>query len=134
MIISSNLISLLNLTSSSIVLLQQAHRTEDNNKVALYKVGEMYEVCQRVCKNEVRAFECYKKSANLGFIDAQYKLGYIYEHGIEIDTNNEKAFDSYKIAAEGGNVNAQKCLAALYEEGKGVEKDIDSAIYWYKKL
>ena len=60
---------------------------ENDNKFALYKLGEFYELGKGVCKNEMRAFEFYKKSADQGFIDAQYKLGHIYNHGIEIDNN-----------------------------------------------
>ena len=37
------------------------------------------------------------------------------------------------MAAKGGNVKAQKSLAFLYERGEGTEKNIDEAIYWYKK-
>ena len=50
---------------------------ENDNKVALYKLGEFYELGQGVVKSEIRAFEFYKKSANLGFTDAQYKLVYL---------------------------------------------------------
>ncbi|POG60691.1 hypothetical protein GLOIN_2v1710856 [Rhizophagus irregularis DAOM 181602=DAOM 197198] len=38
------------------------------------------------------------------------------------------------MAAKGGNVDAQKRLASLYEKGEGTNIDIDSAIYWYKKV
>ena len=48
--------------------------------------------------------------------------------------DKEKAFNHYKIAAkEGNHVDAQKCLAFLYEQGEGTEKNLDNAIYWYKK-
>ena len=52
---------------------------------------------------------------------------------LKLNNDKEKAFDLYKMAAEGGNVDAQKCLATLYEKGEGTQKNIDSAIYWYKK-
>src|SRR5207248_9372860 len=45
---------------------------EADNKFALYKLGEFYELGKYVWMNEVTAFEFYKKSANQGFIDAQY--------------------------------------------------------------
>jgi TPR repeat protein len=37
------------------------------------------------------------------------------------------------MAAKGGNVDAQYSLASLYEQGEGTEKNIENAIYWYKK-
>ncbi|RGB34412.1 hypothetical protein C1646_760550 [Rhizophagus diaphanus] len=106
---------------------------EYENKLALYKLGEFYELGKGICKNETRAFEFYKKSADQEYIDAQYKVGYIYNYGTQININKEKAFNYYKIAAEGGNIDAQNSLASLYEQGEGTEKDIEKAIYWYKK-
>src|SRR5204863_2505393 len=91
---------------------------ESNDKTALYKLGEFYELGKGVKLSERRAFEFYKKSATQGCIDAQYKLGHIYSNGVEIDINREKAFDQYNIAAEGGNVDAQCGLAFLYENGE----------------
>src|SRR5688572_28285281 len=78
---------------------------ENDNKFALYKLVEFYELGKGIDKNEARAFGFYKKSADQGLIDAHYKLGYIYNYGIEIDINREKAFDHYKIAAEGRNTD-----------------------------
>ncbi|RIA90468.1 hypothetical protein C1645_823300 [Glomus cerebriforme] len=74
------------------------------NILLLYK-SEFHELFQSVCKNKVKAFEFYKKSADQGFINAQCKLGQ-------------------------GNV---KRITSLYEQGKGTEKYIENAIYWYKK-
>jgi TPR repeat protein len=109
------------------------HKTAENdNKFALYKLGELYQLGKGVSQNERRAFEFYKKSAEKGFIDAYYKLGHIYNHGYEIDIDKEKAFDSFKVAAEGGNIDAQLAIASLYARGEGTEKDMERAIYWYK--
>ncbi|CAB4418545.1 unnamed protein product [Rhizophagus irregularis] len=91
---------------------------ENDDKFALYKLGEFNELGKGIGKNKVRAFEFYKKSANQGFIDAHYKLGCCYEYGIGTDIDKGKAFDSYKMAAEGGNFDAQKSLAYLYEHGE----------------
>ncbi|CAI2162390.1 12162_t:CDS:2 [Funneliformis geosporum] len=54
----------------------------DDNKVALYHLGEFYELGKGVDKNLTRALEFYKASANKGYLDAQYKMGYFYDHGI----------------------------------------------------
>ena len=72
---------------------------EKNNKFALYKLGEFYELGRGVSKNLIRALEFYKASANQECTEAQYKLEYCYD-------NNEKEFDLYIIAAEKGNSNA----------------------------
>ncbi|GBC05285.1 hypothetical protein RclHR1_06150011 [Rhizophagus clarus] len=91
---------------------------ENDNKFALYKLGECYELGKGVCENEIRAFEFYKKSAIQGFVDAQYKLGYCYEKGVGTNTNKIIAFDLYKTAVIGGNVDAQKALNFYMNEMK----------------
>ncbi|CAI2184606.1 15783_t:CDS:1, partial [Funneliformis geosporum] len=74
---------------------------DDNNKVALYNLGEIYETGKGgVHKNFIRAFEFFKNSANQGNLEAQYKVGYYYEHGIVVE-DKKKAFDLYKTASEG---------------------------------
>ncbi|RGB37964.1 kinase-like domain-containing protein [Rhizophagus diaphanus] len=106
---------------------------ENDNNIALYNLGEFYELGKGISKNETRAFEFYKKSADQGYINAQYKVGYIYNYGTQIIIDKEKAFNYFTMAAKGGNVDAQYNLASLYERGEGTEKNIDNAIYWYKK-
>src|SRR5207248_9811953 len=60
---------------------------ENDNKFALYKLGEHYELGKGVGYNERRAIEFYKKSADQGLIDALCRLGHIYNNGIQIDIN-----------------------------------------------
>ncbi|CAI2173170.1 5231_t:CDS:2 [Funneliformis geosporum] len=100
----------------------------DDSKVALYKLGEFYEIGKGVDKNLTRAFEFYKKSADQGYSDAQYVVGYYYDRGVVIDVDKEKALYLFRLAAEKGNSNAQKALANKYEQGDGIEKNIDIAI------
>ena len=85
----------------------------NDNKVALYKLGELHELREGVTEDVLMTFEFYKKSAEKGYINGKYKLGYCYEHGIGTDIDREKAFDLYKVAAEGGNSDAQRILANL---------------------
>src|ERR1043165_2919689 len=47
---------------------------DNDNKVALYKLGEFYELGKGVSENLVRAFEFYKKSADRGYLEAHYKV------------------------------------------------------------
>src|ERR1043165_9903493 len=54
---------------------------DDDNKVALHKLGRFYEIGKDVGENLVRAFEFYKKSANRGCLKAQYKVVHYYDHG-----------------------------------------------------
>ncbi|RIA85475.1 hypothetical protein C1645_781783 [Glomus cerebriforme] len=87
-------------------------QTADNdyNGVALYKLGEFYESGKGVNKNEIRAFDFYKKAAEKGNINGKYKLGYYYLNGVIVNIDKGKAFSLYKEAAEGGNKDAQNFL------------------------
>ncbi|RIA91531.1 hypothetical protein C1645_821945, partial [Glomus cerebriforme] len=101
--------------------------------VAQYNLGQYYRHGKGVVKDEVKAFEYYKKSADQGYLNAQFQLGFCYNHGIGTEINKEKAFEYYKITAEKGHINAQNNLGILYKNGKGVGKDLEKAIYWFNK-
>ncbi|GES98931.1 kinase-like domain-containing protein [Rhizophagus clarus] len=62
---------------------------ENDNKLALYKLGELYEFGIGVRKDEYRMFYFYKKSVDQGY-NAQHKLKYCYEKGIGFDIDKEK--------------------------------------------
>ena len=68
-------------------------------------------------KDEIEAFEYYKKSAEKEYVDAQFQLGYCYDKGIGTEVNKEKAFELYKVY-EKGHKMAQKSLSLLYEKEK----------------
>ncbi len=95
---------------------------ESDNKVALYKLGELHEIGKGIEEYVLMMFEFYKKSAEKGYVDGKYKLGYCYDHGIGADVDKEKAFNLYKLAAEEGNNEAQISLAILYEQGEGTKQ------------
>ncbi|GBC10321.1 hypothetical protein RclHR1_09520006 [Rhizophagus clarus] len=61
------------------------------------------------------------------------RLGCCYKFGIGMNIYLQKAFELYQKAANLGNIKAQFNLGKIYENGKGVEKDMDQAIFWYKK-
>ncbi|RIA80725.1 hypothetical protein C1645_838182 [Glomus cerebriforme] len=91
---------------------------EYDNKVALYKLGEIYELGKGVYKNEIRAFDYYQQAAEKGCINGKYKVGNYFLHGIIVDIDKRKALDLYKEAAEGGNCDAKNCLTLLYKQGE----------------
>jgi len=89
---------------------------ESDNRIALYKLGKIYELGKGIGRDALMTFELYKQAAEKGYINGKYKLGYCYNHGIGTDIDNEKAFELYKIAAEKGNYEAQKILTFLCEQ------------------
>ncbi|CAI2187290.1 4911_t:CDS:2, partial [Funneliformis geosporum] len=96
----------------------------DNNQLALYKLGELYEIGKGVGENLTRAFEFYKSSANQGYSEALCKVGYYYEHGIIVEADKERAMDLYRLAAKEGNGMAQKYIANLFEQSEEIENNI----------
>ncbi|GBC04576.1 hypothetical protein RclHR1_05750008 [Rhizophagus clarus] len=81
----------------------------------------------------------YFKEINEGKEESVYNsnsitlLGCYYNLGIGTNIDMKKAFELYYKAVNLGNYDSQYHLALLYEYGNGIEKDINKAIYWYKK-
>ena len=72
---------------------------ENEDKVTKINLAECYELGKCVEKNEVKAFELYKKSADNGNINAKFQLGYCYVNGIGTEVNKEKRLKLYNEAA-----------------------------------
>src|SRR5688572_30730221 len=98
--------------------------------VALYNLGECYEFGDGVSKDEIKAFEFYKKSADQGYLSAQFYLGYCYVNGIGTEVNKVKGFELYNQAAgkkDSSNIGLQ------YENDEQIISDIDKVNFWYHK-
>jgi TPR repeat protein len=100
---------------------------EDDNKVALYKLGELYELGIGVCKNKVRAFDFYNKAAKKGYVKGRYKL----ENGIGALIDLTKAILSYKVVTKEENIDVQKKLELFNQQQS--KRNWELAINWYKK-
>lgn len=81
----------------------------------------------------VKSAELMKKSAELGYAEAQYNLGIIYETGEGVQQDIVKANEWTRKAAEQGNSKAQFSIAMMYLYGKGVPQDNIEAIKWLVK-
>ena len=57
------------------------------------------------------------------------------EQGCDLEEKGEyrQAFKLYLMAAKHGSVEAQVNLANLYDDGRGCRRNLQKAIYWYKK-
>lgn len=82
-------------------------------------------------KNEQKARELYEKSASKGSGDGYYGLGCLFVEGTEKDY--EKGIKMLEKAVELGSLQAMYKLAFCYKTGIAVEKDLDKAIYWFKR-
>ena len=79
-----------------------------------------------------------------GFVMFPPKPKPLYK-GLKLDENNQQgiiyykdkqyneALESFKLAANSGSQWGQLNLAQMYRDGQGTKKNIQQAIYWYKK-
>ena len=68
-----------------------------------------------------------------GYIPAYSKLGVCYARGIGVTKDREVAAPYLKIAADGGSYEAGLQYVELLQYGEGVEKNIEEAVYYFKK-
>ncbi|EXX73868.1 hypothetical protein RirG_056420 [Rhizophagus irregularis DAOM 197198w] len=95
------------------------------NSYGINHLGYCYENGIGIDIDYQKAFKLYQKVADLGNPFGINNLGYCYKNGF--------AFELYQKAADLGNSLAQYNLATMYEYEEGIIKNIDKAIYWYKK-
>lgn len=104
-----------------------------NEAEELFRLAERYREGKGIEKDLSKAFELYKKAAELGHVNAQTKLGYCYNYGEGVAQDYNEAVRWYREAAEQGYSAAQSNLALCYKEGNGVPIDEKTAIDWYLK-
>jgi len=87
-------------------------------------------MCQNglgVVRNDARAFEMMKASAEQGYAIAQHGLGFMYLMGECVEKDGAEAAIWFRKAADQGLAGSLTTLAMMYEEGNGVEKDPEEA-------
>lgn len=97
---------------------------------AIYNKG--YEYFRN--KDYSQAFNCYLKSAELGYSWAQYMTAVCYHEGYGVSKNYSKAFEWFLKSAEQGHAEAQYMAALQYENGwSGAPQDLSKALDLYFK-
>ena len=107
--------------------LSQNQEKVQNDAETQYQLGLMYERGIKVKQDYKKAFECYEKATNQGYIEAQYKLALLYYNGQGVEQNFLKAFESFEQLANQKHAEAQNMLALLYYNGQGVEQNFSKA-------
>ena len=103
------------------------------DKVAQFNLGLMYQLGQKVTKDEAKAVKWYIKSAEQGVAEAQYNLGVMYSRGEGLAKDGTEAEKWWIAAANQGFSEAQFNLGILYYFGQGVAKDGPEAERWLIK-
>ncbi|GBB84168.1 hypothetical protein RclHR1_01080024 [Rhizophagus clarus] len=105
---------------------------DSGNSTGICNLGWCYYNGIGIDVNTNMAFKFFQKAADLGNSDGVNSLGSYY-YGIGTDISKQMAYELYQMAANLENDLAQYNLALMYENGDGIKKDINQAIYWYKK-
>ena len=114
----------------------QYKAAESNVPTILYTTGV---ICEQFADDSIKAFNYYKKAADLGSIEASLIIGADYRDGVIVSQDYTKALEYYTKAAEKGNHIAYINIGTIYyfsyidytyhNIDSGVEKDINKAIY-----
>jgi TPR repeat protein len=83
------------------------------NRVAAYKLGQMYEAGEGVKQDYEQALEYYRQSANRYYPPAQLALGNAAENGLGTESSPVYAYIWYSLAADQGNDEGAKRLTLL---------------------
>lgn len=105
-------------------------KAEQGDATAQLYLAGRYLSGKGVIKNEVEAYNWFKKSAEQGDAKAQYGLGLCYFTGTGVVQNTAEAVKWWQKAAEQGDANSQRRLYISYKEGEGVIKNDVMAYQW----
>jgi TPR repeat protein len=96
-------------------------------------LGSCYEKGNGVEANPKVAFEFYKKSNDMGFLDGLTSMGSCYFNGVGVDKDIKEAIRLFQVAADAGHARAQYNLGVAFHTGSGVTKDEEMALSCYTK-
>ena len=102
-----------------------------NEPVAAYWLGTLYERGRGVAKDRAKAMQWYARAAKSGNAKAMYRLGVGHAEGWNGETDYVAAAKWFTKAAKLGVIDAQFNLAVLYERGSGVPQGFTNAFKWY---
>lgn len=103
--------------------LQRQTDPVETNAVKQFELGVSYMQGRGVPRDERKASQWFKKSAEQGFPPSQYNLGWRYEFGEGIAQSDQLAIIWYKKASVQGHLSAMNNYALLVSKGRGAPKD-----------
>jgi hypothetical protein len=74
-------------------------------------------------QDDAKAFELYRRAAELGHAPAQFKLGFMHAAGRGTPQNDAAAAEWYRKAVAQNYIPAMTNLGVMYMEGRGVTRD-----------
>ena len=84
-------------------------------------------------RNLAKAFDCFKKAAEMGYVGAFNQVGNMCFIGEGTPKDVGEAVKWFQKAADNGDEYGQYYLAWCYQHGTGVAIDFTQALSWYRK-
>ena len=107
---------------------------DQDHTLSQYQLGELYFYGELVDEDLNLAYAWYEKAALRGNMQAQYQLVELLSYEDFPDPENKLSFSWCEKSANQGYAPAQVELADRFLDGEeGAEKNIDKALFWYKK-
>ena len=107
---------------------------------AWFLLAKLYE-SSSTAESKKKRFDCYKKSADLGFTKAYHDLAAFYKWGDLCDSDAKKASELYEKGADAGDTYCMITLAQMYRDGSYFDRekndfvqDFDKTIELLKKV
>jgi len=98
----------------------------------LFYKGIMKKEGRGVEKNYDEAFQFYKRSSDMGFVQAHINLGSCYREGDGVEKDLVTAFKCFKMASDKNSALGLCHVGYMYEFGLGVELNISEAKRHYQ--
>jgi len=103
-----------------------------NSALELFYKGILKKEGRGVEKNYEEAFQLYKQSSGMGFVQAHINLGSCYREGQGVEKDLKLAFQCFKKASDKNSALGLCHVGYMYEFGLGVEMDIEEAMKYYE--
>ncbi len=100
---------------------------------ALNRLGILYERALGVPQDHQRAFDYFRRAADLGSSYAQANIGDFYAYGLGVKQNSALALKWYRSAALQNVPLACNALGWAYLQGLGVLRSPSDALLWYER-
>lgn len=122
--------NIINIAESREYLTEIKKRADNNDPLAMHSLGYVYyNGIKGIKKDPQKAFEYYKKAADLGLAKSQGQIGVFYEEGLVVEKDLDEAIRWYKKSSAQGNAISQLNLGRIDYRAKRYEQ----AFEWFQK-
>jgi TPR repeat protein len=107
---------------------------DKGNPAGIRELANLHYSGVGVQKDQKKALEMWKQSANQGDVEAMLRIGMEYHSGENLPLNQREAFKWFRKSAEEGQAQAMGILGAYYLNGWGIDsQDWEKGVKWLRK-